>query len=71
MTSISGMQYVNMKKAAEYLGVSYRWMQRNYPKLIKAGVQVCRVPKGAPKGRLMFHIPTLENYMNLCKIKQY
>jgi len=61
-------RYLNMREAGDYLGQSYRWMQRNYIGLIKAGVITYRVPKDSPKGRLMFAKESLEKYMASCQI---
>lgn len=62
-------KFLNMKQAGEHIGQSYRWMQRNYPQLLKAGVKAFRVPQNAPKGRLVFDCESLNEYMRGCQIK--
>ncbi|OGW69387.1 MAG: hypothetical protein A2036_03520 [Omnitrophica bacterium GWA2_50_21] len=57
-----------MRAAGIYLGQSYRWMQRNYPSLIRHGVIAFRVPKDSPKGHLVFEKGSLERYMESCRI---
>ncbi len=58
-----------MKEAAEHLGQSYRWMQRNWVNLLRGDVIAYRVPKDAPKGHLMFEKASLDRYMKSCKIE--
>ena len=57
-----------MRAAGTYLGQSYRWMQRNYPSLLRAGVIVFRVPKDSPKGHLVFEKGSLDRYLESCRI---
>lgn len=60
--------YLDMKNAGHHLGQTYRWMQRHYPNLIKAGVSVYRIPAGSAKGRLMFRKDHLDRYMESCRV---
>lgn len=59
---------LNMREAGAYIGQSYRWMQRNYPSLISAGVRAFRVPREAKKGRLLFEKASLDRYIESCRI---
>ncbi|MEI9477298.1 MAG: hypothetical protein WCO26_12055 [Deltaproteobacteria bacterium] len=61
-------RFLNMREAGAYMGQSYRWMQRNYVYLVKGGVSVFRVPKGSPKGHLVFERGGLDQYMESCRI---
>ena len=61
-------RFLNMREAGQYLGQSYRWMQRNYPNLVQHGVMAFRIPKDAPKGRLVFEKASLDRYMESCQI---
>lgn len=62
-------QFLNMKEAGQHIGQSYRWMQRNYINLLRQGVITYRVPKDAPKGRLVFGRESLDRYMAACQIR--
>ncbi len=62
-------QFLDMKEAGQYLGQSYRWMQRHYVDLILNDVEAFRVPKDSPKGHLMFNRPSLAQYMSNCLIQ--
>ena len=62
------IRFLNMKAAGEYIGQSYRWMQRNYVMLIRAGVKAYRMPKDASRGRLMFSRASLDEYVECCRI---
>ncbi len=66
--TMTDIRYLNMREAGKYLGQSYRWMQRHWIDLIKAGVVTYRVPKDSPKGRLIFAKESLDKYMNSCQI---
>ena len=57
-----------MREAGEYLGHSYRWMQRNWVNLLRNGVVAYRVPKDSPTGHLMFNKASLDDYMESCRI---
>lgn len=57
-----------MRKAGEYLGQSYRWMQRNYPNLLQNGVIAYRMPKDSVKGHLVFEKASLDRYIEGCEI---
>jgi hypothetical protein len=61
-------RFLNMREAGAYIGQSYRWMQRNYPNLLKNGVRAFRVPKNASKGHLVFEKASLDLYMESCKL---
>jgi len=61
-------KFLNMREAGQYIGQSYRWMQRNYVNLIKHGVKTFRVPKDSIKGHLRFHKDDLDKYMESCLI---
>ena len=61
-------QYLDTENAALYLGQSTRWMRRHWPDLVRNGVQCFRVPKGSPKGRLIFDKASLENYLKACRV---
>ena len=63
------IRFLNMREAGRYLGQSYRWMQRNYVYLVRSGVIACRVPKDAPKGRLVFEKESMNRYIDQCRIK--
>jgi len=63
-------RFLNMRQAGEYIGQSYRWMQKNYIGLLKSGVIVYRVPKDSPKGHLMFSKVSLDKYMDTCRISR-
>jgi hypothetical protein len=62
------MKFLNIKQAGSYIGQSYRWMQRNYPSILRHGVMVFRVPKDSPKGHLVFEKSSLDRYMESCRI---
>ncbi len=61
-------RFLNMREAGAYLSQSYRWMQRNYPTLLRHGVIAFRVPKDSPKGHLVFEKGSLDRYMEVCRI---
>lgn len=61
-------KYLTMKEAGEYMGTSYRWLQRHWDDLSKVGVEVLRVPLDAPKGRLLFERSSLDKYLSKCRI---
>ncbi len=61
-------RFLNMREAGEYLGQSYRWMQRNYVNLLQNGVVAYRVPKDSSTGHLMFNKTSLDDYMESCRI---
>ncbi len=63
-----GASFLKMKEAGAHIGQSYRWMQRNYPSLLRHGVVVFRVPKDSPKGHLVFEKGSLDQYMKSCQI---
>jgi hypothetical protein len=61
-------RFLTIKEAAAYLGLTVRWMRRNYVALIRAGVSGYRVPRGAPRGRLMLNKRDLDRYMAQCRV---
>ncbi len=62
-------RYLNMREAGNYIGQTYRWMQRHYVDLIQAGVRAYRIPKDAPKGHLMFERESLDGYLLSCRLE--
>ena len=62
------VKYLNMREAGDYIGRSYRWMQRHYIDLIKDGVIVYRVPKDSTKGHLLFNRDSLDAYIESCAL---
>jgi hypothetical protein len=60
---------LTLKEAALYLGQNVRWLRRHYVNLIKGGVIVYRIPRGAIKGRLMFGKSSLDEYIERCRLK--
>lgn len=64
----SSLRFINMREAGVQIGQSYRWMQRNYPSLLRHGVVAFRVPKDSPKGHLVFEKGSLDRYMESCRI---
>ncbi len=62
-------KFLNMKQAGAHIGQSYRWMQRNYLNLLKAGVKAYRLPKNASKGRLIFDRDSLNEYIRSCQVE--
>lgn len=69
MTASLDTRFLNMREAALYIGRSYRWMQRHYIDLIRNGVKVCRMPKGASRGHLTFEKESLERYIKTCQLQ--
>lgn len=65
---ITDTRFLDMRESAAYLGKTYRWMQANYVHLLKSGVKGYRIPRGSPKGHLMFERESLERYMQSCEI---
>lgn len=61
-------RFLNMREAGVYLGQSYRWMQRHWVALVRAGVIAYRVPRDAEKGRLVFNRDSLDRYVESCRI---
>jgi hypothetical protein len=61
-------RFLNMKDAGQYIGQSYRWMQRNYLHLARSGVEVHRFPKGSVKGHLFFSKQSLDKYAATCRL---
>ena len=61
-------RFLSMRSAGNYLGQNYRWMQRNYVNLIRNGVIAYRVPKDAPKGRLVFEKNSINRYVESCRM---
>lgn len=61
-------RYLDMKASGAYIGQSYRWMQRHWVDLVKAGVAIYRVPKDSIKGRLVFSKESLDEYMRSCRL---
>lgn len=67
MPESNGLRYLNMREGGEYIGQSYRWMQRHYVHLIRAGVVTYRLPKNSSKGRIVFERVSLDKYMESCR----
>ena len=66
--NIADKRYLTMQEAGEQIGRTRRWMQRHYIDLIKQGVEVFRVPKDSPKGRLLFGKDSLHAYLKKCQL---
>lgn len=62
-------RYLTLKAAGRHIGCTTRWLRRHYVNLVKEGVEVYRVPKGSPKGRLLFSKASLEVYLQKCQLK--
>ena len=62
-------RFLNTKEAAQHIGKTYRWMQRHYVDLIRNGVKVLRMPKGASRGHLAFEKESLERYLKICQLE--
>ena len=62
-------RYLNFKEAAHRIGQSERWLRRHWPDLAQQGVKVYRVPKHAPKGRLIVEKGSLEAYLAACRVQ--
>ena len=63
------MRFLSLNEVAAYLGRTPRWIRRHYVDLIKAGVEIYRVPKGAIKGRIMFGKDSLDRYIEKCQLR--
>ena len=62
-------RFLKLDESARYLGVTTRWLRRNYPLLVQQGVTAYRVPQNAVKGRLMFERESLDKYIKNCQIR--
>ena len=65
MTS-NDSRLLSLKAAATHIGQTRRWMFRHWPELAQNGVKIYRLPKWAPKGRLVVDKISLETYLNQC-----
>ncbi len=63
------VQLFDMRDTAEYLSQTYRWLQRNYLKLMEHGVKVFRMPRDSKRGHLMFSKDSLDEYLKNCQVK--
>jgi hypothetical protein len=63
------LQLFDMRDTAEYISQTYRWLQRNYLRLMEQGVEVFRLPKDSTKGHLWFSRDSLDKYLKNCRIK--
>lgn len=64
--------YLDLKKAAEYSGLSARWLRRHWTLLLREGVKIHRLPtpKDPDKGRIMFERLSLVEWMEKQRVTQ-
>jgi len=62
-----GDKLLSMREAAEYVHVSYRWLQRNLATVLDAGCKVYRIPN-KPKGQYKFSKQGLDRYVETCAV---
>lgn len=63
------IRFLNLPEAAEYIGRKPRWMRRHWIDLVNKGVSAYRIPKGSPRGHLMFSKSSLDRWLENCRIK--
>ncbi|PIQ83575.1 MAG: hypothetical protein COV75_06840 [Candidatus Omnitrophica bacterium CG11_big_fil_rev_8_21_14_0_20_63_9] len=61
-------RFLPLAEAASYAGLTPRWLRRHWSELARDGVTVCRVPRDALKGRLLFERASLDRYLTTCQV---